>query len=273
MGHSEYADLDACPMIFMIHMPVFFVVSGYLFNADKSLWQITHSNTRGLLVPYVMYNLLFAAYWVALGTVRTVMGQPYDWTGCLLTPAWHFLSGIALGNFDGPTWFLLALVWCKYMSYVLHQGRLLARAAVLLFWGVLLFVRISTGRPFVYALDCACAGVIWFEAGYLARLRSKRLHLPLWVYVLSIPMGFAVCYYVMKHNGSCNYILADVGGLYGLFGTVCGLMAYFSFCRIVGCYECGLVTLVSKASIVVMCLHMMFNGPLNGLIHYWNHTF
>ena len=36
MGHSEYSNPLVVQMIFMIHMPLFFVVSGYLFKPNKS---------------------------------------------------------------------------------------------------------------------------------------------------------------------------------------------------------------------------------------------
>ena len=37
MGHSNYSLPDINPMIFMIHMPLFFVASGYLFKTNKRL--------------------------------------------------------------------------------------------------------------------------------------------------------------------------------------------------------------------------------------------
>lgn len=267
MGHSEYSNPDIVPMIFMVHMPLFFVVSGYLFNADKSLKIITGKNFRGLLIPYILYNMLFVAYWILLGIFKTIAGQDFSWGDCMLTPMRNFVFGIAIGNFDGPTWFLLALIWCKYMSYMLHNARPWGKVAIIAVWLSLFCVRQATDYHFIYAVDCACVGMIWFELGQIFRQNKNKLHIPNFVYATLIPIGIAICYYVMKSNGICNYIRADVGGLVGLFGTACGLLAFFSFCKLAGRYNNRLVTLVSKASIVIMCLHMLINTQIYNVLH------
>lgn len=273
MGHSDYSNPDIVPMIYMIHMPLFFVVSGYLFNTDKSVKQITQKNIRGLIIPYILYNMLFAAYWILLGTLKTIVGQDFSWGDCLVTPAYHFLFGIAKGNFDGPTWFLLALIWCKYISYLLHNARVWCKTAAIVIWFGLFYVRQATGWHFIYALDCACAGMIWFELGQIIRLNKDRIKIPNFVFAALIPVGIAICYYVMNNNGNCNYILADVGGLFGLFGTALGLLAFFSFCKLVGRYNNRLIVLVSKASIVIMCLHMLINTQIYNVLHCQHQSF
>lgn len=260
-------------MIFMIHMPLFFVVSGYLFNTQKTFNDITRSNIKGLFIPYILYNLLFVVYWVALGFFKVVMGQEYSWGDCLFTPGWHFALGIASGNYDGPTWFLLALIWCKYFTYLIHRGTLTLKVLAVAAWVILLYVRIETGVYYIYALDCACAGIIWFEVGQLLGIYKDKIHVSYFAYYVAIPIGFALCYYVMLNNGTCNYILANVNGLCGVAGTVCGLIAFFSLCKLLERYNNPLIELVSKATIVIMCLHMMINNPLNNLLHYWNHSF
>ena len=273
MGHSEYANPDIIPMIFMVHMPLFFVASGFLFNANKSLKTITEKNIRGLLIPYILYNMLFVVYWILLGTLKTIAGQDFSWGDCLLTPMYHFVFGIALGNFDGPTWFLLALIWCKYMSYILHNAQPWGKAAIIAIWFCLFYVRQATDCHFIYAIDCACAGMIWFELGQIIRRNKNRVHIPNFAYVAFIPIGIAICYYVMKSNGICNYIRADVGGLIGLLGTAMGLLAFFSFCKLVGRYNNRLVTLISKASIVIMCLHMLINTQIYNILHCQHQSF
>lgn len=272
MGHSEYENQNILPMIYMIHMPVFFVVSGYLFNANKPLKKITKSNVKGLLIPYILFNLLFATYWTVIGVLKVSVGQAFDWSACLINPAYKFVFGIALGNFDGPTWFLLALIWCKYMTYLLHNGKKYQKLGVVALWMVLFYVRIRTGQHFIFALDCACAGVVWFEAGQIVRRNKWNIKVPAFMYLLCVLIGFVACYYFMKTNGMCNYILADMNGVIGVFGSACGLVAFFSLCKLLSPYSNSFIVLVSKASIVIMCLHMMINVPLNRSIHYWNHS-
>lgn len=44
MGHSNYSCGAVGNLIFLFHMPFFFFLSGYLFNANKSVYSITRSN-------------------------------------------------------------------------------------------------------------------------------------------------------------------------------------------------------------------------------------
>lgn len=271
MGHSRYSCDWVAPMIFMIHMPLFFVVSGYLFNTSKQFKQMMKGNVRGLLIPYALYNLLFLVYWIAQGVIKTAIGHPYSWTECVLTPLWHTLGGVALGIFDGPTWFLLALVWCKMMCYYIHQGSRMHILITVLLWGGLFSLRINTDLQYPIALDCACAGVIWFEVGQLMRQYKDKIQIPNYLLLVLIPLGVIICWWVMNYQGQCNYILAKTGGLLGLIGTGAGLVSYFSICQLLSKWNLSLVTLVSKASIVVMCLHMFVNGMLEQVLHYNHH--
>lgn len=271
MGHSRYSCEQIGPMIFMIHMPLFFVVSGYLFNTAKPFRQIMQSNVRRLLIPYALYNLLFLVYWVAHGLIKMAIGNPYNWAECVLTPLWHTLGGVALGIFDGPTWFLLALVWCKMMCYIIHQGSRLAILVTILLWAGLFALRTYRDIQYPFALDCACAGVIWFEIGQLLKRFKDTIQIHKYLCLILIPIGTIICWWVMNYQGQCNYILAKTGGLLGVIGTGAGLISYFGICKFLGKFDLPIVTFVSKASIVVMCLHMFVNGMLEQVLHYNHH--
>ena len=271
MGHSHYSVKEIEPMIFMIHMPLFFLVSGYLYNHRKSFKQIANECVKGLLVPYVLYNVFFAIYWIFLGFLKYSMNQPYDWIACVITPGWHTLFGISLGIFDGPTWFLLALLWCKVLSYLLHNGSWRMIITFIMIWSSLLMIRTRYDVQYPYAIDCACAGFIWFEVGKIIRHFKEKMLIPKIIYFLSIPIGAIICFEVMNYQGQCNYILARTGGIVGVIGTAAGLATFLIICKLLERYNNPVIIMMSKASIVVMCLHMFVNGWLELVLHYQNH--
>lgn len=269
MGHSHYANDDIIPMIFMIHMPLFFFVSGYLFKINTNFKELSIKNWKSLCIPYLLYNLIFAIFILSTRIVKLAIGGSVDWEQSFFNPLWHTSLGVANGMFDGPTWFLLALIWCKYITYILHGiSNISLRISVLLIIGGGIIIRGISNIPFVLSIDCGMAGFIWFEVGYLIKLHAHKINIPNWMWCLLIPIGFSACYSLLQINGQCNYIAADVRGSIGIIGTGVGLIGFFSACKLLEKIHSKTITNISKASIVIMCLHMMIQGPLNKITHY-----
>lgn len=269
MGHSSYAYEDVGKMIFMIHMPLFFFISGYLFKTNKNYKELSLNSWKSLCIPYLLYNLIFAIFTICTRMMKLIIGGNVDWTFSFINPLWHTLLGVANGIFDGPTWFLLALVWCKYLTHALHTSKsIYTKIGVLGLWGALFTVRILSGIQFVFAIDCALVGFIWFEAGHLIKLNVNRFTIPYWSWLLFVPVGFFVCYWLLQTNGQCNYIIADFKGPFGLIATGMGLIGFFGLCKLFGRMNSKVILNISKASIVIMCLHMLIQGTIASITHY-----
>ena len=267
-GHAHHNHADVVPMIFMIHMPLFFVVSGYLFKTDKSLREITARNIKGLVIPYFLYNIITSIYWLAIGGLKYCLNQPFEWDSCVIQPAINTLHGYSLGSFDGPTWFLLALVWCKYLCWMLHRGNKAVQIVTVAVWGVMLFLRNQTTDLFLFAFDCGMTGFIWFEAGYAVKKYIRVKELSWWIHTILIVVGTLACVCVYGRLGMCNYILSKTNGVVGIAGTAAGLIAFFSMCQMLSNRTPTLVNNVSQASIVIMCLHMPIQSIIQSFIPY-----
>lgn len=267
-GHAHHNNADVVPLIFMIHMPLFFVISGYLFKTECTLRELTIRNIRGLVIPYILYNIIASSYWLVVGGIKYALSQPFDWNNCVIAPAMNTLLGHSLGSFDGPTWFLLALVWCKYFGWLLHRGNIYVKILTLMIWAFMFYLRHHTSDLFLYAFDCGLAGFFWFEICYVFKRYVKMRKFPPLALAAFAVIGMAVCYEVYSQLGMCNYILSKTNGLVGLLGTGAGLIAFFSLCYMLNRLSLKMVTMVSKASIVVMCLHMPVQSLVEATTHY-----
>lgn len=268
MGHSNYELVDIVSFIFTIHMPLFFFISGYLFNINKPFALILRNNIKGLLIPYLSYNVLFGVFAFLSCLFKELIHYEVDWNFSFFNGLWHTLFGVANGIFDGPTWFLLSLFWIKLLSYGFVRFNLRNKIVLLLFCICAYFVRFYFNYQFPFAFDTALVGIIWFQCGYFFKGRvwsipNKVLYL---LIVLSVFMAWQIYTYV----GSGNYMMADVNGIYGLLGTSFGLLFVFSSCYILSRFKFAIITKISQASICIMCLHMLIQGPLNKITHYQN---
>lgn len=272
MGHSNYSIPHLTEMIFMFHMPLFFFISGYLFKTSYTFGEIHNKNIRALVVPYILFNFVWALFVLFDYGAKVFLGTPVDWHSVFFVPLYRTALGYSGGMFCGVAWFLLALVWCKWITYIVHSRKSWAKCGALFVWLSLIIVRHYSHSQFLYCLDCGLTGFIWFELGQLYRINRKRLILPRWGYGFLIPIGFILCYLSLRYNGQCNYIVSDVKGGLGLLGTLMGLIAFLSLTKLLDSYRSHMIERVSRASILIMCMHMMVMLPLQKTIHYQYHT-
>lgn len=97
---------------FLFHMPLFFVISGYLFNCGKiktfkDFWEYVIKKLRGLYIPFVICNLFFTIPALFKITSSGLVCK-YDLQGFLfrIGKLLLFTGGSQLG---GTTWFFRAL--------------------------------------------------------------------------------------------------------------------------------------------------------------------
>lgn len=271
MGHSNYDVPYLTEMIFMIHMPLFFFISGYLYKTNKTLKELTISNYRTLILPYFLFNLLSAFFVIILGVYKFYMHIPMDWSEKLVVPLTNSLLGVPGNLLCGVTWFLLALVWCRYLTTLVHMKNKYISSVVLMLWLGLLIIRNTSECQFYYCFDSGLAGFIWFEVGYIVKNYCQKLVIPKWSRMVLISGGGILCFIALKYNGQCNYLSANFKGLIGIIGTGLGLVSFFSLCKLLDSLHWKIIEKVSTASILIMGLHMIIMLPMQKLCHYQYH--
>ena len=169
-------------LIHAFHLPVFFVVSGYLFGnrtGDRFVSRLQRKS-KSLLLPYLLIGVFHYAVWLAIH-FRT---SP-DLTEPLVNLMW-----INTNNrmpIAGALWFLTCLFWVDIMFFVLHRqlkNRYLLGTTVLLLTALgMAFPRwIPVRLP--WALDAAFVGLFFYYLGFLLRetevqnTAGKMLDLP-----------------------------------------------------------------------------------------------
>lgn len=273
MGHSYYAQKDIVPFIFMIHMPLFFFVSGYLFKTNCTLKEISNNNIKRLFVPYILYNLIFAVFALLICIIKSLSCKDVDWNFCFFHGFGCTILGIANGLYDGVTWFLLSLIWCKYILFYFEKSVLWIKLLIVIICGILFYIRIYWNVQYLYSFDTALAGIIWFALGRLERMYMEKYSLPKYILIIIIPICLYLCWSIYKKYGYCNYIMANVNGWMGVIGTATGLIAFFSICKLLDDTNWFIIRRISQSTISIMCWHMLVQGPMDKIIHYQHHLF
>lgn len=239
--------------IYSFHMPLFFLVSGMLHKYSDSIPFTKYLKT--LLLPIVFFN-------VVCGIILSVF------------EGGSFLQTCFDKNFfvDGPTWFLLALFYCKLAQDFYRKYPIV----VLLSW-LLLFV----------FLDClSILKYVFFPQA-----------------IMAYPFYFCGCYFyskidgILKSNysllwgGVCLLVSIAITTLHGrvsMMGVRFGFQDFpfiidvilFYFNAYTGALmvlffsvqfkERALVTKMAKSLITILCIHIIFVSGLIKLFLGWN---
>ncbi|WP_159885045.1 acyltransferase family protein [Paenibacillus puerhi] len=270
MAHTEVPDL-LNDTLRTFRMPLFFLLSGYLFNVAKyhtAFGDWIKSRIIGLLLPYFTACFAFYALWL----IREQMGESSD-----LSPTYLF-AGIFIGNgdrlaFNTPLWFLVCLFcaelifWCGW-RFVFRRG--LAVQAALFFSLAIAGYAVSRFVHLPWSLDVAMVAQVFMFAGYRLKeaglFRSYRFSAPLLgVFAALFALGLLNTEIVdMNHRKYGNIVLFLAGGLAGSFllmQLVSWVKSWSWIHRIFGA--------LGKESLMILVFHMGFSFVvLNNLNKY-----
>ncbi len=119
------------PYIYSFHMPFFFLVSGMLHKDRGGIaW---NKYWKTLIIPFLFFNILFFILWPILWKTGIWGGGPsrsFDDNASLGNIYLYYIRRavtdifMGKGGPDGPTWFLLALFYCKLANDMLCYKRI-----------------------------------------------------------------------------------------------------------------------------------------------------
>lgn len=99
-------------IIYVFHMPLFFIVSGYFYKPKQPL-DLLKRDAKLLLLPYSLVAILILMYGAIMAWVSHDVSKFTYWCG----------SAVNVGLPEasvGPLWFLLAMFWCRMIYNLLN---------------------------------------------------------------------------------------------------------------------------------------------------------
>lgn len=176
LGHNTIPHF-AGRFIFSFHMPLFFFLSGFLFNGRKypQFSVFLKHKAKTLLLPYFVFNLLAYPYWI-------FVEKPAPTYKNIWIPIKGIFISLGTDNWlihDYALWFLTSLFVTECIFYLILQLAQKDRE-IYLFMGLCLLVgvlikRFLPGR-LPWSADVAFFSIGFVGAGYLVRRHQALLH-------------------------------------------------------------------------------------------------
>ena len=260
LGH--FPGLKGQGLIYLFHMPFFFLISGYLYKRvsfNKEIAKVF----RTLIIPYLFFNSVLLLIALLLGIFR-----------------WDCVLNILLGNqellparFFRPLWFLVSLfimrIVCSLLNERYYHILLLVVVIVCLVLSSLGLLQTSYTSDY-FQLQTTLICIPFFIIGYLTKkynlllLLEKVYYLPR---LLLLIIASIMCVYIGYINGGVNVFTCQYGRNYLLFllvGLILSIVLFY-VCSLVFSRPIKLVEMISEGTILIIALHVAF---IDSIRHY-----
>lgn len=248
-GHTSGGQNDR--IVYAWHVPIFFLLSGFLYRPKGSFKAYAAHRARQLLVPFVC--------WVVLVTGPTAIGEAMKHDGPALLARAHVLA-LAGPLFGGPTtgyWFLPAL----YLSLVAYDGlnrlfpRHLALVCVLSYALAVLRSHYLREWRFEGSVDAALIAIPYIHLGRLAREYGWAERRSVLVGGLLVFLAFAAVIYTGHDIPAYDIAQGDNGvPIVDLAFGLSGIATVFLLSQLAGPLTRPLAY-VGQATLVILVVH------------------
>lgn len=255
LGHTNIPVL-ASDFIFVWHMPLFFIVSGYFYKP----YPIVHyfkKNARQLLLPYVLTCIVI----IGLTYLKDViLGENYVINKVVAALMGNgTVNNVAFKEYEiGAIWFLLALFWCRVLFNILYQEcskteifivYILCISICATFCGTLFFIPTD--------LLQGLQAMIFFGIGYFIKLYDG----------LNFRIGFLLSFLIMLlvlfsiYSGSMSMVRCYYGYWpVNILAAIGMTLVVYRFSRALcskAFWGSRLLAFWGRISIVVLCVHTL----------------
>lgn len=284
LGHCYPAESPA-PLprnfIYLFHMPLFFFLAGCVFKTEDNLYAMLRKIIIGLLVPTFAWSIIFSVWnGIVFGD-----GDVFQRSTATLGFIVNMWKGVVFeaGLPCGPTWFLVALAWCRILFWMMAKKNTWFIGVVV--WAIMLVAL----RHHSYAwLGSAIMALPFFAVGYFVMRYMEKIGLlvsglrkpicgmifmllslclllsaNIWYGSTTVfARGFGNNIMPLHLNVVAMYFLAFVG--IGMILLPANWLTARSKSNVVICVE-GM----GRNSLIIMCLHIIFCAPIRLITSQW----
>ncbi len=274
----------------MFYVPVFFVLSGFLWQPkDRSIKAQISGKAKRLLRPYLVTNLVLVGLFFVRDLIKADFSQTFFRTFGFLygrnqlyaDTQTLFSAGLPEeGNayfmtaMNAPTWFLPALFLTMFVTYLLfvvvshiHRNeknsdeiaeqtnaqRVMLFISLLILAAVIWHYLCPVLLP--WSLDALPFFIGFFNLGYILGKRRG------WEYLVKRPWIFALLLAGLivggTVNGSANYSIADYGTsvMLAYFNAIAASLLIMYICYLVRDHIPKALTFVGRQTLFLLCWH------------------
>lgn len=210
--------------IYSFHMPLFFFVSGYLFDQSKyNFGQFFRRRFSTLIIPYLFFATLCFLFWFFIVRNLSIAGKSLATDP--LIPLIGIFYGVAWGEYRVPMsialWFLPCLFVLEIVFYFVRN-----RYFLLLVFAIIGYI--VTFLPFrlPWGSDVALTGIVFYGMGHFYK--------DTWTTNKALPFLFAFHFAFCFLNTPVDMNGLVYGNIFYFYISACsGVLFYSALCKFI----------------------------------------
>lgn len=267
-GHLPMHSI-AISIIYSFHMPLFFLISGYLYKPQKTAKEEFKKNFKTLFVPYLIYQLIFYPYWMVRESL--VFHQSFTIYDSIIRP---IIQSLASNAINGPTWFIYCLLSFKIYAYCIQKKQSLSVPLTCFscILSILICFWLNNRSLYVtYAIHHFFTLIIFFFAGQaLKHINLKYISDSLYKSIIWLSFFTIIFGTLIRTGYNSNYTtLLESVKFYILGFTGSGMILGIGF--ILNRINSKIIYNISIGTMVILGIHWMLIGVLNFSIEKYLH--
>ena len=247
-------------------LSTFFFISGYLKKKNLSLKESTKKYSYSLLIPYIIYNVIYYPYWLIKFYI--------EHGGITWSDAIKPIIGTILGQLNssfscelnGVTWFLIALFLMHILTDMLNKNK--HGKSIMLILSIITMILYGANKYYHYAPYITYHGFIrclfFFFLGNLFHqwnyLQSLNLRKDFIIGITTLLLSLILFYWHINEEQFALHIT-----LYYVVNLI-SVFAFVHLSRSLNSIKSRLITLISIGTLLIFGLHRMFIGTLDYII-------
>lgn len=250
-------------------MPLFFLISGYLYKPQKTAKEEFSKEFKTLVVPYLIYQLIFYPYWIVREAL--VFHQSFTIYNSIIRPITQSLLSDAI---NGPTWFIYCLLAIKIYAYCIQKKQSLSVMLTCFSCIISIFICFMLNKESLYGTFAThnffALQIFFFVGQGLKHINLKYISDSLYKSIVWFLL-FTIAFSILIQTGyNTSYItLFELIKFYALGFTGSAMILGIGF--ILNQVKSKVVYTISIGTMVILGIHWMLIGVLNFSIEKYKH--
>ena len=252
IGHMSIPDMLR-QFVFSFHMPLFFMISGYLYKNDFSFkWCMRKLDS--LFIPYLVYGILTLAVLTIEGRYQMAM----------------VLHNYLLGNGVGVLWFLPCLLVTEFLGggVIRFVSSYVGMSGVIVFCALLSWLMPNLISHNILMVRTVPAALTFWLIGCVLKQLLPCLKMSWWVVLMLIGSLFFFCQRV-------DMATAQYGNIILFYITAISINCLLFIVTSGNYFRLPILQIIGRCSLPLMCLHgvlpkivaEVYNGTLSRLLN------
>ncbi|MBR6201067.1 MAG: acyltransferase family protein [Spirochaetales bacterium] len=259
IGHMGIYSVNR--VVFSFHMPLFFIISGYVFHIDnRSFTNTLKRNYNSLIKPYIATCIAITLLSIMLNTITfhfyKILPDTYNWFIRSLygsgTNANKTLFNIGQ---IGAIWFLLCLFWVR------NFYTLISKIQSIFIWIIIVFLFFIGYHSVKYiyimwSIQSAMTAILFYHIGYKIK-QYNLLNIKPIITTLICLLIWGLCLYFNKD------IMSIVRNKYpdislNILGAITGTIVIINFSKLLTKFKISkILTYFGENSLIILCFHLI----------------